>query len=171
MHGISHLHGRFVQYVDLRVRVAERKAKDSMASSKEMLAQIDTAWIEWLESLEGLTDDQLSQANAAGEWSCKDLMNHVAFWDGQAASETKRRSQGAPPRKNDWQKMNDDDAAANRDRSPSESRARMLASHQQLIDLLEELRDFDESWVNDDTWNHYPEHAVDIRNWRKEAGY
>jgi hypothetical protein len=37
-----------------------------------------------LEAIDGLTGEELSRENAIGKWSVRDILLHIAMWDGEA---------------------------------------------------------------------------------------
>ena len=101
-----------------------------MSDKHAMIERIQSSWGELMAAMEGLTDEQGSEAGVTGEWSVKDLMNHVAYWDNQARLAVEHYRAGGEQRRLDWNALNDVDFTANRDRPFDESFNRMLATHE-----------------------------------------
>ncbi len=143
---------------------------------EETVARIDQSWTGLTEVMDGIPAERLEEPGVSGEWSVKDLIAHVAFWDAQAMEKIHRRAAGEPVRTVDWQAMNDREAAASRSRSLDDLRAELHQAHRQLLDVLGTLPPTDPmtadvcSFVPDDTYEHYDEHAAEIRAWRERVG-
>lgn len=142
----------------------------------ETLAKIETSWTGLMDALAGIPDDKLRERGAVGEWSIKDLMGHIAFWDDRAVINAARFNSGAPVDEEvDVQAANAREAAAGADRSLEEQRATMLRAHQAVVSTLETAPPSGNrvglcGCLEGDTFEHYDEHADDVRLWRQEAG-
>lgn len=130
-----------------------------------LLAKIDSSWHALQAAIMEVSREEASKPGVTGDWSLKDLLGHIAFWDEQAIREARRRAAGEPPRTIDVQALNEEDAAANRDLGYDELYERMQAAHTRLIAALSEMPMVDPDAVEDDTWDHYDEHAAEIRAW------
>jgi uncharacterized protein (TIGR03083 family) len=145
---------------------------------EQLYARIDRQWRAFNDSFDGLPDDVLVEPGVVEGWSVKDLMAHVATWDGEALKglpiimQSKR-----PPRYGGVDNFNARQNEANARLSLDEARNRLAAGHQRLLDFLDGV---DESWFTTetrfrhrlrlDTWGHYPEHTQAIIAWRKTRG-
>src|SRR5688500_3532415 len=67
---------------DCEVCMTETRLTDM--ARDEFLARVHASWARWLATIDGLTDDQLQAPGTCSEWSVKDLIGHVATWDGIA---------------------------------------------------------------------------------------
>jgi len=54
-----------------------------MVSKADFLERMRTARAGLNDAISGLTEDQMSQDIVAGEWSVKDIMAHLAAWQGE----------------------------------------------------------------------------------------
>ena len=45
---------------------------------------VDQSWLGSLDAPAGISEERLTEVGAVGEWSIKDVMGHVPFWDDQA---------------------------------------------------------------------------------------
>jgi len=139
---------------------------------EEAIARIEQSWNELISVIDAVPADKLEESGISGAWSVKDLIGHVAFWDAQAIESVHRRAAGEPAREVDWQAMNDREAAAIRTRSVETVKAELLQTHQELINVLKTLPPTDPmtadvcAFIPGDTYEHYDEHAAEIRSWR-----
>ena len=153
---------------------AQDRAGDEIAVA---LDRLEVSWRGLTEALAGVPEARLAEAGAVGVWSVADVMGHLAFWDEQALLAAERHLAGQPPAHvADWQAMNEREAAARAGRSPAEQRAEMERAHELIVALLESRPPLDSAAIGlcgcleEDTYQHYDEHARDIRAWRQRAG-
>ncbi len=142
----------------------------------DTLAKIETSWNGLMEALDGIPDDRLSEPGAIGTWSIKDVMGHIAYWDDQAVINAARFSGGAPADAEvDVEAANAREAAAAADRSVDEQRTAMQRAHESVVATLETAPPGGNrvglcGCLEEDTFEHYDEHADDIRLWRQQIG-
>jgi hypothetical protein len=134
----------------------------------EMLAQIDRSWANLISAIEGLSTDHWGESGVSGEWSVKDLLGHVAFWDRYSAEVATKRG-AVPASEVGWQAMNDADAAAKADWTVTAIETELADAHAAILTAYEALPTLDEENVKED-WEHYDEHAAEIRAWREREG-
>jgi hypothetical protein len=142
----------------------------------QLLARIDRRWRAFNEALTGLPDAMMLEAGVVEGWSPKDVIAHVATWDGEALKALPLIMQGKrPPPYGGVDNFNARQYAANARLSLKEARETLASTHQRLLDLLGTVP---ESWfatetrfrhrLRLDTWGHYPEHTEAILAWRKQ---
>lgn len=141
--------------------MAERMTVD------EARAKIDAAWREWLDALNSVSESRWGDPVGGGEWSIKDLIGHVAVWDDIAVQKLVRATKGADeagasPAKT-WQAINDESAAARKDRTVEQQRDEMQQNHANLLHMLSAMDEVDADALAQDTWDHYPEHTEQVR--------
>jgi hypothetical protein len=124
---------------------------------------VDESWSEWLDALSSVPEERLSEPGAAGEWSVKDLMAHVVFWDDTVADAAEARASDRRLAQFDWQAANDREAALRAGWTLAASRAAMEAAHQRVLDAVERYPDLAHRFWASGTWDHYREHMADIR--------
>ena len=140
--------------------------------------------------LEGLTDDQIAAIPVVGEWTIKDVVGHVAYWEGVILDHVRESfTEGRPrPMRDD---ENDDivnprEAAKRRNRPWARIKAEFANVRAALIGKVEGLSASElEFQVPNPWWNqhgfysvaqmieedaigHCREHAEQIRKWRLE---
>ncbi|MEZ4571488.1 MAG: hypothetical protein R2849_14390 [Thermomicrobiales bacterium] len=99
----------------------------------------------------------------------KDVMAHVAFWDDRAVLVADTLGAGQEIEPFDWEEANTQEAALRATWTAEESRREMHAAHERLLEALDRHPDLpDEAW-KENTFEHYTEHAEDIRAWLDNA--
>jgi hypothetical protein len=48
---------------------------------QQLLKRLDKAWVEFKSSYAGLSDAQMTTPGVTGDWSVKDLIAHVTWWE------------------------------------------------------------------------------------------
>jgi uncharacterized protein (TIGR03083 family) len=139
-----------------------------------LLDRIDEQWRELLKTLDGIPEDRLEEPGACGDWSLKNLMGHLGFWDDLAVRKIERVLAGQPAEAVDFQALNEADHAARLGRTLAEERSAMHQAHAAMVERLEsvagiEAGPIDEA-ISPDTYGHYAEHIPDIRDWRQREG-
>ena len=142
----------------------------------ETLRRIDASWAGWLAALRGIPDDRLLEPGVCDGWSGKDLIGHVAYWDNDALADIERIMTGAEWQPQDVDARNAAAAAANAGRSLEDLRTEMGRTHEAVVVALRGLAP-DEARalricreIAEDTWQHYDEHAAQVRVWRSREG-
>ena len=158
----------------------ERTGADAERAEDEItvaLQRLERSWRGLTEALDGIPEERLTEPGAVGAWSVKDVMGHLAFWDEQALLAAERHLAGQPPAAvPDVQAMNEREAAARTVRTVAEQRAEMERAHELIVALLDSRLPLDPSTVGlcgcleESTYQHYDEHAGQIRAWRERVG-
>ena len=148
----------------------------------ELLESIRSRRREWDEALARVAEERMITAGASGEWSVKDIIAHVTWWESQTADmlQTKILSDAKI-----WQMPQDlrNDAVykESRDRPLDEVREESGAAFLWLIASIESLgeddltdpsryRNMPAEWtpwrvIVANTYAHYYQHLPDIRTW------
>jgi uncharacterized damage-inducible protein DinB len=137
----------------------------------EILERVDASWQELLAAIDGIPDERMSEPGVAGDWSVKDILAHIAYWEDSLVAGLERKRTGEPNLDGgDYEPINAREHAARADWSLARVREEMQAAHQRVTAALESTPDVDPDDVGGDTWDHYNEHADSIRAWRKARG-
>jgi len=148
-----------------------------------VLGQLDGAWRSFQDAYAGLTDEQMLIPGVTGEWSVRDLVAHVTWWDQESIDHLPVVLAGNHlPRYSQVYGGIDAFNALMTERKASltldEVRAEFTKTHDRLVAYLLSLDP--EEWVGNtrfrhrlkmDTWSHYPIHEADIRRWRAAHGF
>ena len=141
------------------------------------IANLMRAEHERLEALlAGIPDAQFVQLGAFGEWSLKDMLAHITFWEQRLIAYMNGARESLIQPGEDEQagidRINAGVLAANRDRPLAEVRAAFGDSYQQALALVESLSADDLAddelfgLIAGDTFGHYREHIVMLESWR-----
>jgi hypothetical protein len=138
-----------------------------------------------------LSDARMIQPGVEGEWSVKDILAHLAFWQRRKIDmfQCALRAEQPPRLRADgesWEdalaRINAEQFAIDRDHQLAEVRAGFMQSYQQMLALIESLSEEDLSEssrlapslgsgvlaaVAEDTYEHCQEHVDSIRAWVK----
>jgi hypothetical protein len=127
-----------------------------------------------------LTEAQMTQPGVDGEWSAKDVLAHITWWEGHMLRTLRSgREELVPEGSNQetlTQQKNAEVFAANRGRPLAEVRAEFETTHQEVLAALEgwpaEALAQDETYeaIGWDTFKHYPVHTAAIREWLARGG-
>ena len=148
---------------------------------QQLLKQLDKRWTAFKESYAGLSDSQMTQPRVTGNWSVKDIIAHVTWWEEEALKHLPLIIIGGrPPRYS--VKYGGIDAfnalmtKQKRGLSLLDVLRQQDETHRRLIvyvesapeELLTEETRFRRR-LRLDTYNHYPKHASAIRAWREQT--
>jgi hypothetical protein len=145
---------------------------------KQLLKQLDRAWNEFQESYVGLSESELTESGVTGNWSVKDIIAHVTWWEEEALTHLPLIIQGGRPARYSVKYGGIDAFNAlmterKRSLSLSEVIQQQTETHRRLISYIECVPEdlfTRETRVRRrlrlDTYSHYPKHARAIRAWR-----
>jgi hypothetical protein len=149
---------------------------------QQLLSKLEKAWTNFQESYTGLTDAQMLEPGVTGDWSVRDLLAHVSWWEEEAVKHLPLILSGKrPPRYSVLYGGIDAFNAMRRDQKLSlsliEVRKEAAETHQRLVEYInsvpEEQIVLEERFqrrLRLDTYSHYPIHARVIRAWRERFG-
>ncbi len=156
--------------------MAEQTNGASDLTFDESLRRIAASWDGWVAALKGIPEDRMTEPGVCGAWSVKDLIGHVASWDADALADVERIMTGAPEQPQDVQARNEASAAANATRSLEDLRTELARNHEAVVVALRGLAADDPRTlaicraIAEDTWEHYDDHAAQVRAWRAREG-
>jgi len=133
-----------------------------MQTPAELIAETESAWANLMGIIDDVPAERLTESGACGRWSVKDIIGHLAFWDGFEADHVADRQAGLEV---DWQRLNDEAEAMNAERPVVDLKAAMAANHTRLMAMLRADPDLDISTWRTLTHDHYAEHIAELRQW------
>ncbi len=145
---------------------------------QQLLKKLDKAWVEFKESYADLSDARLTEPGVEGDWTVKDILAHVTWWEEEALKHLPLiMKEGVPPRYSTQYGGIDAFNALMTERKQDLSLASVLRqqeeTHRRLVDYLQTVPE--EQFTREtrfrhrlrlDTYSHYPQHAKAIRKWR-----
>lgn len=162
------------------------QVKIASMTKTELLQEISRARKEFLEALDGLSDEAKRRPGACGIWSIKDLFAHLAAWESELITAINQVKNGQKPAIidiEDTHEWNDEQYHANAPRPLDVVEADFHGVHRQLIQVIEDLDEkilFDRwkyKWMEGEPFAyliqelapwHEQEHIEDILIWRAE---
>ncbi len=149
---------------------------------EQILAKLEQSWANFNESFAGLNDAQMAQPGVTEDWSVKDLIAHVCWWEEETLKHLPHILQGVrPPRYSvlygGIDAFNAQMTELKRGMPLGEVRRQAAETHGRLVaylrDVPEELFASDTRFrrrLRLDTYSHYPIHTDAIRTWRARQG-
>jgi hypothetical protein len=148
---------------------------------QQLLEQLDKRWTAFNESYAGLSDSQMTESGVTANWSVKDVIAHVTWWEGEALKHLPLiNAGGRPPRySTEYGGIDAFNALMTKQKqglSLSEVLRQRDETHRRLVAYIQSAPE--EQFTQDtrfrrrlrlDTYNHYPKHAKAIRAWRGQS--
>lgn len=150
-------------------------------NTQQVLARLDAAWLEFEDSYAGLSEAQLLIPGVTGQWSVRDIIAHVTWWEEEALKHLPLvREGGRPPRYSVQYGGIDAFNALMTEKRRELSLAAVLRQHHEVHERLvayarrapEELYTRETRFrrrLRLDTYGHYPIHTRAIREWRRRS--
>jgi hypothetical protein len=146
---------------------------------EQLLNRLDTAWVAFQASYAGLSSSRLTEPGVAGDWSVKDIIAHVTWWEEEALLHLPLIIAGdRPPRYSvvygGIDAFNDMMAERKRDVPLRDVLTQQDDTHRRLIDFIRSVPE--DQFTREtrfrrrlrlDTYSHYPIHTKAIREWRQ----
>ena len=144
----------------------------------QLIDRLAATWADFEDSYAGLNDEKLLQPRVTGEWSVRDIIAHVTWWEEEALKHLPViREGGRSPRYSSMYGGIDAFNAMMTERRSNLTLATVLQQHDEVhavlvayvTDAPEELFARDTRFrrrLRFDTYGHYPIHAKAIREWR-----
>ena len=145
----------------------------------QLMKKLDKAWEALLESYVGLSDYEMTKATVPGDWTVKDIIAHVTWWEEEALTHLPTiLAGGKPQRYSDLYGGIDAFNALMIEQKKNASLSEVLRfrdeTHHRLIDFLNTVPEDQFSpktrfrhRLRLDTYSHYSKHAEAIRLIRK----
>ena len=145
----------------------------------QLLKRVDRAWQGLLASYAGLSEAELMQPGVTGDWSVKEIIAHVTWWEEEALTHLPVILDGGrPPRYSVQYGGIDAFNALMAERKAGLSLSEVLEArdetHRRLIEFLQTVPESElvretrfRRRLRLDTYGHYRLHAEAIRAWRE----
>jgi Mycothiol maleylpyruvate isomerase N-terminal domain len=153
----------------------ESSVNDGPRTPRELIERTEQSWRAWVDAVEGIPEERLAEP-MVGHWSTKDLLGHIAFWEDWVIGDCQRILAGEPDPGGDMDAVNQGQVeeskhapAADQKRYRDEAHGRLAAF---LATIPEDSPHFPDlvkalAW---ETYEHYDEHAAEVRAWREAEG-
>jgi len=160
-----------------------------VTNKQELLDEIKSERKKFMDVLAQVNNEQMDIAGVQGDWSVKDILAHVAFWEESCAHWLFELNRGRTPAMpaegmtwDDIDRLNDQKAAEFKNMSVDQAVADFYYAHNHLLYILETLTEEElfaerHNWYPDEfgktlwgltaanTFWHYQEHYDAIAEW------
>jgi hypothetical protein len=148
-------------------------------NTDQVLERLERAWADFASSYAGLSDAELLRPGVQGQWSVRDIIAHVTWWEEEALKHLPLVHRGGrPPRYSvlygGIDAFNAEMTEQRRHLSLAEVRRQHHDVHARLVAYVraapEELYARETRFrrrLRLDTYGHYPLHSRAIREWRR----
>ena len=147
-------------------------------SKERVIQKLETSWADFQDSFAGLSEQQMKEPGVTGDWSVKDLIAHVSWWEDETLKHLPEILAGVHPQR--YSVLYGGIDAFNammtekwRSLPLNVVIDRAKDTHQQLMAFLSGIPG--EQFASEtgfrkrlrqDTYGHYPIHTRAIREWR-----
>ncbi len=163
---------------------------DSITTKAQLLDDLRGERVQWEALLQEIGDDHMTHPGVTGEWSIKDIVAHLTFWQRQTVGRFRAALQNAPlpptpwpahlgteeeisarDESTAWDEVNAWICATNRDRSVSDVLRDSRDVFQQVVETLDafpEAEVLDSArlpWLEGFFGHFHEEHEPDMRAW------
>ncbi len=149
---------------------------------EKVFHRLEAAWLAFTGSYSGLSRGQLTVPGVSGEWSVKEIISHVSWWEEEAIKHIPMILEGRRPQR--YSVLYGGIDAFNSkmaEQKRSLSLARVLKdqeeTHRRLIEYLHTVPENQFATetrflrrLRLDTYGHYAIHARAIEEWKKKSG-
>lgn len=146
---------------------------------EQLLNKIERAWTAFRDAYAGIPEANLIQPGVTGDWSVKDILAHVSWWEQETLKYLPIILEGGrPPRYVDMyggiDAFNAQMTELKRGLSLAEVARQLDETHHRLIEYVQAVPE--EQFATEtrflrrlrsDTYTHYPVHTQAIRQWRE----
>lgn len=150
-------------------------------NKQQLLQKLEQSWEAFRDSYSGLPEALLLKPGVTGDWSVKDILAHVSWWEEEALKHLPTILQGDRPARysvvyGGIDSFNAQMTELKRRLSLAEAREQLDATHYRLVEYLQGVPE--DQFATDtrfrrrlrlDTYSHYPIHTLAIRKWRERV--
>ena len=136
--------------------------------------------VEILNTIDGLSDEELNRSGTIGKWSARDTILHIAMWEGEVLKALAIWRTGHDvdwSYAKDYLKFNDFWHQSLSHLSSNQVQRLFNLTHKALVDDIKSIssevwqRRGEPIWIRDVTINHNIEHINKLMNYKKSLGH
>lgn len=158
----------------------------------ELLTALRKSHEDFLQAIEGLTEEEMNEPGVNGDWSVKDILSHLTRWEAELVKLLWQTSQGITPSglaisatSEEVDELNARWVQEDRERSLSQVLEDLHGVRKQTIRRVEALSEEDLTdakryawlgevplwkWIAIESYEHEAEHLSQIQAWREKRG-
>lgn len=144
----------------------------------QVIDKVEQGWKDFQDSFSGLSDAEMVKQGVTGDWSVKDIIAHVSWWEEETLKHLPEVLQGIRPQRysvlyGGIDAFNAQMTEKWRSLTLDEVRKQTDETHRKLLEYLKGVSE--EHFTAEsrfrrrlrlDTYSHYPIHTQAIRSWR-----
>ena len=138
----------------------------------DAVTRVEASWAKLMDALTGLPEERMDEPGVAGDWSVKDVLGHVAYWEGRAIGAVERALNGEPEPDDSEESVDTINDGVYEERAGwtiAQALDELHGTHERFMAALRQHPNIDPDIIEGDTFEHYDEHAADIRAWRERV--
>lgn len=139
----------------------------------DAVTRVEASWSGLMDAINGFPEERMGEPGVAGDWSVKDVLGHVAYWEGRAIGAVERALNGEPEPEASGDSADTINDGVYQERSGwtvAQALDELHGTHERFMAALRQHPDIDPNIIEGDTFEHYDEHAADISAWRERVG-
>jgi hypothetical protein len=156
-------------------------------NKEAILKELELSREDFLDAIEGLSEEMLLQPGVVGEWSIKDILIHLTRWEAELVKLLWQAKQGKSPSTAHFSKVDVDKMNASwyQESLPRSLEMALEDFHGVRNQTIRRAEDFSDKeltdpkkypwlknaplwqWIAGDSFEHEAEHAAQIRAWRE----
>lgn len=142
-------------------------------TKSELLRLVNKEWQQLVGTVSSLTEELAEKPGLVGDWSVKDLMGHISFWENVAADRLEKILTGKRIQfidDEDVPRINKEEVERMRSEPLSSIQRNLQLVHTELVRAIdrfpeEKFRSNDQNlteWIAESTYQHYAEHRAKL---------
>jgi len=136
----------------------------------DAIARVEASWAALMDAIGGIPEERMREPGVAGDWSITDILAHVAWWEGRAIGTVERSLAGEPEPELGNDTVDSLNAGVYEERADwtvEQTLEELHGTHERFMAALRQHSTIDPDLIEGDTFEHFDEHAADIRAWRE----
>ncbi|MCI0485362.1 MAG: DinB family protein [Blastocatellia bacterium] len=116
---------------------------------QEYIEKLNTERQNFMKTIEGLSDEEMCEPMGEDKWAIRDVLGHLAAWEGEAVKAFEQKASGQRPTIGDikdfdaWNKV---EADKRKDRSLEENRQEFFETRKRFLTILNDLPEDEKTW-------------------------
>jgi hypothetical protein len=128
----------------------------------DVLASASDVWDRFVETIARLNPAVAGASSSTDAWTPKQIIGHVAFWDGYAVEHPDQLVHGLTLDESEWEPLNTATARAIAASTWEDVISQLHANHAQMMALIDRTPELSVEMAREWTYDHYLEHEREL---------
>jgi hypothetical protein len=128
----------------------------------DVLASASDVWDRFIETIARLDPAVAGASSSADAWTPKQIIGHVAFWEGYAVEHPDQLVQGLTLDESEWEPLNTATAHAIAASTWEDVISQLHTNHAQMMALIDRTPNLSVEMAREWTYDHYLEHEREL---------